>query len=356
MLNSPTVSLLAGFADAQAQPASWTQQTHAPGFTAWAPESHVRITARAEGLLVRVEAELGQTVEKGQILAWLDAPQYHEWHSARARERAREASARVRLEQDRLLAQKGLLANRELQMSESAWLEASASLQEAERTLQAMGWQDTARNLTAGGEAGPEGEDDPPWLPVRAAAEGIIVTRQAVQGAAVAEHDALFTLAQPKELIVQLSIPASRAAAVALGSALRFETRQQQVEARLEWISPELDARTATVPARARLTPSALTLRAGEWGNASIEGPAMQGMELPAECLQWEGCCTVVFQAEDAYRFRPIRVEVLAREQGRALVRSDQPLNGRIVQKGAFQLRTELTRKNIGAGCCRPME
>lgn len=356
VLSHPAVGELAGFAEARPQAASWPQQTQVPGYTAWAPESHVVISARAEGQVVRVAAELGQTVEKGQILAWLDAPHYHEWRAAWERERARQATARARLEQDRQLAQSGLLPKRELQMSESAWLEASASLQEAERTLQAMGWQDPINRQATHSEPPSPEEGDARWLPVRAPANGVIVARQAVQGALVPEHGSLFALAQPKELVVQLNIPASLAAGVRLASSLRFATRQQEFQARLEWISPELDARTATVPARARLTTTSPGLRAGEWGMASIEGQVLQGVELPTECLQWEGCCTVVFQAEDAYRFRPIRVEVLAREQGRALVRSDQPLNGRIVQKGAFQLRTELTRKNIGAGCCRPME
>jgi multidrug efflux pump subunit AcrA (membrane-fusion protein) len=125
------------------------------------------------------------------------------------------------------------------------------------------------------------------------------------------------------------------------------------VEGTVNWVSTEVDGQTRTVKVRAGVDKAAGVLRDGMYGQARVLVlDSEERASVPESAIQSDGCCQLVFvrQAEDL--FVPRKVVLGARANGYVAVEKGVALGEVVAVTGAFLLKTEILKSNIGAGCC----
>ncbi len=77
-----------------------------------------------------------------------------------------------------------------------------------------------------------------------------------------------------------------------------------------------------------------------------------EAIVIPKSAVQWEGCCNVVFVRHTNTVYQPYKVTLGYEGDGFYVVEKGLSAGEMIVTQGAFLLKTEILKGNIGAGCC----
>jgi len=294
---------------------------------------------RTEGRIVRLAADIGERVRAGQVLAIMESPQVGQ---IRAQEREAEALleiARENHERELRLEQQGITSRKEL-------LEAKAALRRAEAALATA--RETLRVLGAGhGEAG--------LYALTAPFAGVVVDRDASLGEMASPADALFTVANLDRLWIELNIYERDLARTRQGQAVEVSTAaypDRTFPGRIVYVGDILDPKTRTVRARVEVPNPSGTLKPGMFATARIQvgggGPPV--VVVPQAAIQELEGRKVVFVAGDKpgeFRARPVEVGEQA-SGGRIVIRAGLSASDQIVTAGAFTLRSELAKGEIG--------
>lgn len=245
-----------------------------------APEAEWVVATYSEGVVLRVAASEGQTVQAGTVLAELSSP---EAPQLAAELRAAESALRLAASEagrDRQLHAEGIIAARRLQTSEQAEARAKAELDALQTRLRLMGLSPADAR---------EGR-----LRVRAPAAGTVLERRITVGQPVAPSEVLFRIADPERLWLELQVPVAAAAQFTPDQVLQLE----HTEARVRAIGAQAAADAQTVAVRAELPAGrSAGLRPGQWVSvrASSEGGDTQAWQLPAGAISREGDQAYVF-------------------------------------------------------------
>ena len=193
------------------------------------------LRAEVGGTVLAVEAESGQKVEPGQLLARIDDAALQDGLLAArsgvgaAKNAVQVAEANAR--RARTLAEAGALAEQQAEQAEAALEGARAALADAQ-----------ARLAVAGQQVG--------RTRVRAPFAGIVATRQVSTGDVVAPGTPLLTVIDPTRLQLEAAIPAARLAEVRPGAAVDFAVTgfgDDRFHGEIERVAPVVDAATGQV-------------------------------------------------------------------------------------------------------------
>lgn len=301
------------------------------------PARLARISARVPGVVRGVVVDLGARVRAGDLLLTLDS-------AAAAATRADLVSAVARLSG----AERALRRAREVRV---AGVGSQADIEAAETAVAAARAELTALRAasaltgTGGGRV----------VQVRAAREGVVVRRSASVGQQVTAEEILVEVADPSHMWAMLDVPDAEAPRLRLGQrvTVAMDGIPTAFEAPLAWLSPVVDPRTRTVQARVELANADGQLRANAFGRARIAvGPALAGVVVPRDALQRVGAEEVVFVARSPVAYEARVVAVALRTRREVQLAAGVAAGERIVTTGSFELKTELLRDSIGAGCC----
>jgi cobalt-zinc-cadmium efflux system membrane fusion protein len=162
--------------------------TVVPGQVTPAPDGEAEIGSLVAGRLASLDAVEGQSVQKGQILAWLDAPEVGSARADLARAGAQAVAAQQRLDRQLALQSQGATSQGAVDEARAAVASAKADQQAAHAKLGSVGV----------GRQGATGR-----LPLRSPIDGIVVERRAMLGGAVAPDATLFRVINPNTLRVK---------------------------------------------------------------------------------------------------------------------------------------------------------
>ena len=297
------------------------------------------IGARTDGRVVEVRADLGMRVRRGQALLHLESPQVGQ---IRAEEREAEALVRIAREnfaREQRLEQQGISSRKELLEAEAELRRAEASLQSAEAQLQVLG---------AGHGTGGHFDIASPFA-------GVVVARDVSLGEMATPGDTLFTLADLSEVWIELDVFERDLARVRVGQEVVVTTTayaSRTFPGRIVYIGDILDPSKRTVRARVEIPNADGALKPGMFATANIQvgagGPAL--VVVPQDAVQEVEQKQVVFVPGDRTgEFRAVPVEVgETLDGGRVVIRSGLQSGARIVVAGAFALRSELAKGEIG--------
>ena len=124
-------------------------------------------------------------------------------------------------------------------------------------------------------------------------------------------------------------------------------------EGKVVWISSAVDDRTRTVRVRADLPNTDGLLRAKMFGRARIVlHDNDEVVTVPAEAVQTDGCCQLVFVRESETVFQPRKIVLGASANGVVEVLKGLEEGEVVASTGSFLMKTEILKSNIGAGCC----
>jgi membrane fusion protein, heavy metal efflux system len=328
-----------------------------------------RIASRAGGTVRSAEKSLGDAVKRGEVLFHVDAPEAGRARldllGALAAVEAREAVLR-RIEAS---AGSGFRTAAELEEARALLREARIRLLAAREALASLGLpvrledlrgldEETLAARVSGlglgdGDRG-AGTSTANLLPVVSPLDGVVVAREAVPGEPVEIGKALFTVADVSRMWVTAGVSLEAAAQVSLGQQVLFlpDGGGETVRGEVIWVATAADPRTRTVRVRASVENRDGRLRAGAFGTARIVvREEAKAVAVPAEAVQWDGCCSVVFVRESGEVFRVRKVRAGARS-GPWVEVLDGVLPGEVVATAGSQvLRSEILRAKLGAGC-----
>lgn len=310
------------------------------------------VSPRINGRVLRVSAALGDDVGAGESLAIIDSVELGqakaEYLGARVREElARENAAReARLFADRISSEKEMLEAR------AAHLEARSHRESAEETLRLFGVGRAEIDALSAGDPGAS------HLAVRAPIAGRVVEKHVTVGELVTPTDNMFSIADLGHVWIWIDVFERDLASVHLGDGVevRAESYPDRLfEGKVTYLSPEVTAATRTVRARIDVPNPEEVLRPGMFATVRLTDPHREGGEpvlaVPSDAVQRRGETSLVFVPLDEEGSFEAREVSIGRRQGNwTEITAGLSEGESVVTKGAFFLKSELARDELGAG------
>lgn len=299
------------------------------------------IGARTEGRVVALRVPLGARVSAGQTLALLESPAVGQ---IRAQEREAEelrGIARENFAREQRLATQGISSRKELLDAEAELRRTEAALRSAEAQLAALG-----AGHGSGGQFG-----------LTAPFAGIVVARDASIGEMASPTDTLFTVADLSRVWIELNVFERDLARVRVGQSVAVTVTAypgRTFPGRIVYLGAVLNAESRTVPARVEIPNGDRALKPGMFASASIQvgGGGTPVVVVSKDAVQEVEGKTVVFvPGTKPGEFRTVRVQVGEPvDNNRVVILSGLTAGTRVVVAGAFALRSELAKSEIGEG------
>ncbi|HEX5755154.1 MAG TPA: efflux RND transporter periplasmic adaptor subunit [Arenimonas sp.] len=248
-----------------------------PQASAFAGEIRARhepsLAFQVGGKIARRQAEVGDRVRKGQVLAELDPVDLAlQLEAGRAQQAAAEADlalASAELERHRGLFERQLISRSLFETREAAQQAAEARLRQAKAQVAAFANQ-----------AG--------YAQLRASSSGVIAQRLAEAGQVVAAGQPVFVLAVDGEREVAISLPEQHGEDFTPGRELWVElwaTPGQRIKGRLREVAPAADPLTRTYAARVELQEGQGAVELGQSARVYALANGRRELGLPLSAL-----------------------------------------------------------------------
>ncbi len=254
------------------------------------PSQQAVVSAPAAGLVTRLLANPGDSVQRGQPLAELSSPQIAQLQRERSEASSRLELAQRQLQRDTTLVNEGIVPSARLDAARAQSREAQAMLAE----------RDLALKLAAGGTA-LNGV-----AVLRAPIAGVVTEATALPGQRVDVAAPLFRIAQQGQLWLELDASPQQAATLQPGAAVDVPALQARgvVQAKASALNAG-----QSVLIRVRVTQPG-SLQAGGVVQARLSLPAQAGVWRvpPAAVTQIGGRDAVLVAAQEGFRIVPVTV------------------------------------------------
>lgn len=283
-----------------------------PARLVWNEERTQRIAPPFAGRVTAIQADLGQAVKAGAVLAQMASPDFGQAQADTARAQADVALASKALSRQRELFAAGIVARKELEQVEAEAARAQAEVARA-----------AARTRLYGG-----GTRVDQALSLRAGLSGVVVERNLNPGQELRPDQAgpgvppLFVISDPSTLWVQIDVREADVAALSPGSSfqLRVPAYPDQVFAgKVLALSDAIDPQSRTLKARGQVANADRRLKAEMLGTARIQKSLGEVVLIPAKAVALEGGRHRVFVQVQPGVFAPREV-VLAHEGNKDVV------------------------------------
>lgn len=283
-----------------------------------------------------VAVSVGAVVRAGDLLLTLDSAAAAATRADVEAARTRTRSSELALQRARTLQAEGIGSRASLEHAETEYAAARASL---------AGFVAAGAAVSGTGRA----------VRVLSPRAGVVVARAAAVGQQVTAEEVLVEVADLSRMWAILDVPDAEAPRLTVGQAVAIELDgfAAPLAGTIAYLAPTVDPHTRTVEARVELPNPDGRLRANAFGRARIAVAAAAGVVLPRDALQRVEAQDVVF-VERAPAVYEARVVTIARRSADGvLLREGGVAPGdRVVTTGGFELKTEILRGSIGAGCC----
>jgi RND family efflux transporter MFP subunit len=299
------------------------------------PLTQATVRAELGGAVLRVSAEQGQAVRKGQVLASIEAPTQDD--------AVRSAESSVRSEVQNLeqaqrevaraesLVKAGAIASRDVENARNAVITAESRVADARARLS------SARKGLA---------DATVVSPI----SGIVADRPVNTGDVVAPGTPLYTIVDPASMQLEASVPSESLAAVRVGATVQFSVRgypDQAFVGRIERISPTADPVTRQVPIWVSVDNRGGRLVGGLFAEGRVTQEARKGLVVPLSVVnEDEGAATVLRVADGKVDRVPVTLGLRDPQTERVVVTSGLEA-GDILLRGVAQGITPGTRVTI---------
>ncbi len=303
------------------------------------PSRVAHISSVVSGQLTRVEVSIGDNVVPGQKLASVRSIELGEARAQSGRARAILQAAQANFARQEELQKVGVGAKKMLIAARAELAKAKAEVNAAARTLEVYG-------------RGGRGSE----IAISAPIAGQVVERHASVGEVVNPSRALFKVTDISSVWIVGRVYQQNAGKVNTGATASLTLQAypgRTWQGTIDYVAPELDERTRTLAVRMVLDNPEGILRPGLFGSLSISanGDTGDAPFIRADAIQKFGDRLVVFVPEaEAGSYHAIPVAVGQRTQGRVQVISGLAIGDRYVSSGAFVLKSELLRGDLGEG------
>ena len=309
-------------------------------------EQHVaRIGSAVTGRVTELNAQLGQVVKAGHLLAQLNSAELGSAQLAYLRARSQVELNRRNVERARLLLAADVIGSAELQKRESELSIAEAEMRAAADQLRVLGMG--ARAIEAMGRSGVINSTSQ----VIATAGGVVVERRVALGQVIQPADALFTVADLSRLWVVAQVPEHQIAGIKAGQTVSIEVPalgNERMEGKLVFVGDIVNPENRSVTVRTEVDNADRRLKPAMLATMVVRSQPVSKLVVPSSAVVRENNEEHVLAEVAPGQFRLTKVKLLPEEDHIRPVVSGLKAGDRVVVEGAFHLNNE--RKRLQSG------
>jgi membrane fusion protein, heavy metal efflux system len=327
----------AGVTIAEAGPARIKTTVSLPGEIRFNEDRTAHVVPRLAGVVEAVQADLGQLVKKGQVLAVIASTELSEQRSGLLSAQRRLSLARSTYEREEKLWHEKISAEQDYLQAQQAWREAEIAVQNASQKLSALG--------ATGGGKGPLNRYE-----IRAPFDGMVLEKHIALGEAVKEDANIFVISDLSTVWAEIAVPAKDLATVRVGGKAEVKASAFDASAKgvITYVGALIGEQTRTAKARITLSNPDMAWRPGLFVTvAVVSGEADAAVTVHSEAIQSvEDKPTVFLRIKQGFQATPVK---LGRSDGK-LTEIIQGLTSGTpyAAQGSFVLKSELGKDAAG--------
>ena len=335
----------------EARPASPGGMRRIPGEVVSSPDGAAEVGVLSSGRIAAIEVNVGDTVTKGQTLAWLVSPDVGEARADLTRGAAARELQRSREARQEELQKQGATSQANLDEARASARAADANYSSAALRISALG--------ATSGSGSRYGLVSP--------IDGVITESTAVLGAAVRPEQLLFRVIAPEKVLIVARFPEGKSGIPDAGDKVRVVPRgfstQGACEAVVETNTKVVDPHTRTVLVRLKPASDCLHLRPGAYVEvAPLEGDGPPkgepetaaaanrlAVQIPSQAVVYvRGKETVFVAAPAPGKFHARAVHVVSVDGEFTTIDEGLKAGDRVVTRGTILLKGEMLREVLG--------
>jgi cobalt-zinc-cadmium efflux system membrane fusion protein len=338
---SPEIERASGIATERARPGGLAVDIECTARVDFDRNRLADIRASVPGVVREVKIDLGDRVVEGAELFAVESPEIGDLQARLRAAREHVQIARAFYDRQLELRTQEIVSDRQVDLAREGLETEEAELGSIEVGLRIAGASEDSLDGT---------------LRVRAPIAGTVVRRPATLGTFATSEVSLATIAETSRMWALLDVREADARALQVGQPVTIHVdglAGREFAGTVTWIASEVDRRTRTVAARAEVANDRDLLRAEQFARATIRVADSDGaLVVPHAAVQRIGEESVVFVRTGEGLYEP-RTVLSGRSSAEGIEVHGALLEGEpVVTEGAFLLKTELSREDIGAGCC----
>jgi cobalt-zinc-cadmium efflux system membrane fusion protein len=306
------------------------------------------VSARVEGTVRRVKVEVGEAVDRGEVLAVVESRRLAELQSSYLVSCRLLGLAEKELEREARLRDKGITSEKEHLEAQTRRDGARDAVRGNEAKLKALGFGGGYAASLRRGKLSPDGR-----YRIRAPFSGEVISLHAARGERLGPESRAFVVADLSRVWVEVTVYQSNLSQVKVGSRIEVAApnREQKAEVAIDYVSPVMDSKTRTVKARGVLPNPKGVWRPGMFVRVRIRNEASRArVVVPRTSLATLHDEDVVFVPSKAgkggYEVRQVRLG--RRGATRVEVVSGLSPGERYVASNPFVLKAELQKSSFG--------
>ena len=334
-----------GIETAMAGPGSIPLEVFLPGEITVNPNRLSHIGPLVSGVAREIYKILGGTVRRGEVLAVLDSRELSELKSAYLVARERLALAEITYEREEKLWKKKISSEQDYLQAKQALAEARIELQAAEQKLHAVGFREEDLSQLSFHAQTPLARYE-----VVSPLDGVIIAKHITLGEAVSENEEIFTVADLKNIWVNLTVYQKDLGKIKQGQeVIVYDDKTGLTDkGRIDWVSPTLEEQIRTATARVVLANKEGKWRPGMFVKAKVKIDEVQAdIVVPRSAVITFENKPVVF-IKEGLDFRPVPVELGQANEHLVAISAGLKKGQEYVVRNAFTLKAELSKAKFG--------
>ncbi len=309
----------------------------APAKVVIPPEHEYIVSASQAGLITKLNAALGDTVKKGQILAQLNSPDFLSMQRLYLKAVSEMLLSSLSYQRDQKLAAEGVIAERRWQETNSLHNTFVSEVNEHKQLLEIAGMTSEEINrLTKTRQLSSQ-------LNVHAPISGVVMDRMAVAGERMDILAPLYRIANLDELWLEINIPHEHIGQIKIGDQVHIEN--SPIDAVITLLGQSVNPENQTLLARATIKDSKDiikqhgSVRAGQSINTQIIQASDNAVfRVPNTAIaQNDGLAYIFISTQNGFTVSPITV--IGKQGDESIISGNLTGDENIAIKGAVALK-----------------
>lgn len=276
-----------------------SREVHVPGKVVTAADRMAQIVPKVGGVVVDARKNLGDFVEKGEVIAIIESREMAEAVAEQLAAKRAEELARTTFNREKGLWSKNITAEQDYLNAKNAHQEAVIRLDLAKQKLQALGHE---------GDIDPKGNAR--FHEMKSPLSGRIIGRELTLGEYVDATHTAYTVADLSVVWIETAIAPGDIPFVQEGQFANIANGSTKTTGKLIFVSPVIDPETRSAKAIIQLDNPDGSWRPGAFVNAVIATSAQKtALSIPKEAVQTMAGKSIVFvRNSDGFEKREITV------------------------------------------------
>ena len=296
------------------------------------PPTQTRVvTAPQGGLITRLSVSVGDSVKQGQVIGQLSSPDLVALQSNYLQSDTQARLHEQALKRDQELFKDGIIAQRRMQETQSAYETSQALMHERKQTLKLAGMSDSQIQQLSQKRSMQNG------MAIIAPISGQIMEQQQQVGARVDMAMPIYTISNPNPLWLMIQVPIAQAQQLRPGTLVRLP--KHNLTAKVDTVLRQLNKNNQTTQVRATISQGAEQLSVGQVVDvALVEQTAPGSFAVPRSAVARQGEQAVIF-VQQAKGIAVTPVKVMLEQDQQLTVQADLRGNETIAVQGVAALK-----------------